>query len=345
MVYRKKKIPFLQVATVGLLPSFLKKAYYRMKGYSIGKGVRIGPGSIIAGKQVVIGDYTSIGLVTVIRAEQINIGRHVTIGSFSMIDTGRLSIAEDARINEQVIVGGMKTPESALTMGKRTVIMEYSFVNTTKAVSIGDDSGVGGHCLLFTHGSWLNQLEGFPVTFAPISIGKNVWLPWRVFIMPGVTIGDRVVVGANSMLTKSVPGNCLVAGSPAKIIRENYVNEPSPGEKEKMFRTYLGEFAAQMQYHGIRTTLDETPGGNVTVTVSGDGSHKLYVNFGADQTDIKAAVIVFNITGQSASLQHSGGVAAMLLDVGNKQRKGSTPLGEEFVKFVSRYGLRFDRLD
>lgn len=133
---------------------------------------------------------------------------------------GKIRIGEDARINEQVIIGGMKTPSSSFDLGKRTIVMEYSFINTTMPVKIGDDTGIGGHCLLFTHGSWLNQLEGFPVKFAPITLGKNVWLPWRIFIMPGVTIGDNVVIGANSLISDSFVSNCLVAGSPAKIIKE-----------------------------------------------------------------------------------------------------------------------------
>ena len=222
MLIKRKKIPVKEIILIGFLPSFLKKIIYKLKGHKIGKNVSFGIGSVIIGKEVVIGDNSSFGLLSVVRANNIDIGRFVTIGALTMIDTEKFIIGDDSRINEKVIVGGMKTPESMLKIGKRAIIMEYSFINTTKPIIIGDDTGIGGHCLLFTHGSWLSQLDGFPVAFAPITIGDRVWLPWRVFIMPGVSIGDEVVIGANSLISKDLPSNVLAAGSPAKVLIENY---------------------------------------------------------------------------------------------------------------------------
>ena len=174
MLVKKKKIPFKYIILIGLLPSFLKKIIYRIKGYKIGKNVSFAIGSVNFGKNVKIGDNSSFGLVSVVRAKNIHIGRHVTIGALTMIDTEKFIIGDDSRINEKVIVGGIKTPESILEIGKRSIIMEYSFINPTKPIYIGDDTGIGGHCLLFTHGSWLSQLDGFPVTYAPIKLGNRV---------------------------------------------------------------------------------------------------------------------------------------------------------------------------
>lgn len=53
----------------------------------------------------------------------------------------------------------------------------------------------------------------------PVHIGKNVWLGGQAVIMPGVTIGDNVVVGAGAVVTKDVPDNVIVVGNPAKILR------------------------------------------------------------------------------------------------------------------------------
>ena len=54
----------------------------------------------------------------------------------------------------------------------------------------------------------------------PITIGDNCWIGGGSIICPGVTIGDNVVVGAGSVVVKDVPSNVVVAGNPAKIIRE-----------------------------------------------------------------------------------------------------------------------------
>jgi maltose O-acetyltransferase len=55
---------------------------------------------------------------------------------------------------------------------------------------------------------------------SPVFIGNNVWLGSRVIILKGVTIGDNTVVGAMSIVTKSIPSNCVAAGIPANIIRK-----------------------------------------------------------------------------------------------------------------------------
>jgi maltose O-acetyltransferase len=54
---------------------------------------------------------------------------------------------------------------------------------------------------------------------SPVVIGNNVWLGSRVIILKGVTIEDNTVVGAMSLVTKSIPSNCVAAGIPAHIIR------------------------------------------------------------------------------------------------------------------------------
>lgn len=55
----------------------------------------------------------------------------------------------------------------------------------------------------------------------PVHIGDRVWLCTGCTILPGVTIGEGAVVGANSTVTKDVPPRCLVVGTPAKVIKEN----------------------------------------------------------------------------------------------------------------------------
>jgi maltose O-acetyltransferase len=54
----------------------------------------------------------------------------------------------------------------------------------------------------------------------PVTIGNDVWIGGNCTILPGVTIGNNVVVAAGAVVTKDVPDNCLVAGVPAKVIRK-----------------------------------------------------------------------------------------------------------------------------
>ena len=54
---------------------------------------------------------------------------------------------------------------------------------------------------------------------SPIKVGNNVLIGYRAIIMPGVTIGDNVVIGAGSVVTREIPSNCVAVGTPAKPIK------------------------------------------------------------------------------------------------------------------------------
>lgn len=54
----------------------------------------------------------------------------------------------------------------------------------------------------------------------PIHIGENCWLGAGVIVVPGVTIGDHVVIGAGSVVTKDIPSNVVAFGSPCRVVRE-----------------------------------------------------------------------------------------------------------------------------
>jgi acetyltransferase-like isoleucine patch superfamily enzyme len=341
MLIKRNKIPVKEILFIGLLPSFLKKIVYRLKGYIIGKNVSFSLGSVIIGKKVIIGDNASFGFVTVVRAELIDIGRFVTIGSMSMLDTEKIIIGEDSRINENVIVGGIKTPESMFKIGKRVIIMEYSFINPTKPVVLGDDTGIGGHCLLFTHGSWLSQLDGFPVTFAPITMGERVWLPWRVFIMPGVEIGDEVVIGANSLVSKSLPSNVLAAGSPAKILVEDY---PKPISKEKralVFENMIKDFILFLEHNGFIINIVITDNGQY-ISITKINTSEILISSGSVEGYKFSSNDNLLILDKENDVKNDW---SMTINLMTKNRTGTSDVGEEFVKFISRYGVRFDRLD
>lgn len=53
----------------------------------------------------------------------------------------------------------------------------------------------------------------------PVKIGKNCWLGAGVIVLPGITIGDNVVVGAGSVVTKDLPDNVVAVGNPCKVLR------------------------------------------------------------------------------------------------------------------------------
>jgi acetyltransferase-like isoleucine patch superfamily enzyme len=347
MLIKKERIPVVHILLIGLLPSVLKKLIYRLKGYQIGKNVSLSPGAVIIGKKVTILDGTKIGFFTIIRGKEIHIGRYVKIGSMSVIDTEKIFIDEDARINEQVYIGGMKTPQSSFHLGKRTIIMQMSYLNPTLPIVIGDDSGIGGHCLFFTHGSWNSQLEGFPIKFAPITLGKKVWLPWRVFVMPGVTLGDECVIGANSLITSDIPANSLAAGNPAKVIRENFPKRPDDTAKETMITGMFNDFFEYLEYCGF--TIQKTDSANgFIVKITGDNKSGILIyitnNSIPDKPSLECAVVYTNADASALKNLHAKGFQTVV-SLNSNLRIGTGDTGEEIIGFFSRYGVRFSRLD
>lgn len=90
------------------------------------------------------------------------------------------------------------------------------------SVVIGDNVMIGPNCSLVTivHSLDASQRNEGVMAARPIVIGDNVWIAANVVILPGVSIGDGAVIGAGSVVTKSIPGNVLAVGNPCKVVRE-----------------------------------------------------------------------------------------------------------------------------
>src|SRR6266571_6679374 len=341
----RERIPWRHLILFGWMPSWLKVWCYRhLLGYRIGHGVRLGLGAVIVCKAVEIGDYVEVGFFTIIRAQRLRIGRHTQIGATSYLFCQTIEIGEDAKVNEQVFVGGPMLPESLFRLGSRTIVMQMSFLNPTKPLIIGDDTGIGGHCLIFTHGSWLNVLDGYPVTFAPVTLGKSVWLPWRVFVMPGTTIGDGSVIGANSLVTGDIPPSSLAMGSPAKVIRT------APDFPRRLADTERLTLTEQMIAEFDRFVGDDA------VTVSSDGTTKTYTyrgrawrlhrvsRDGGWPTVARGDTVLASVAVPDAALREYRTRGVHWLDLAAKTRsRDGSPLTEELALFLGRYGIRLTR--
>ena len=87
----------------------------------------------------------------------------------------------------------------------------------TVGITIGDDVALANEVYVTDTNS--HGIEGKDVFEAPVSIGSGTWVGARSMILPGVSIGSRVLVAAGSVVTKDVPDDVLVAGNPARVVR------------------------------------------------------------------------------------------------------------------------------
>jgi maltose O-acetyltransferase len=104
-----------------------------------------------------------------------------------------------------------------LTLGREVCIGEASRIICHAPISIGDQF-LGAAGLYIDSGS--HDVNTLLPSSAPITIGNRVWCGMRVTICAGVSIGDDVVIGAGSVVTKSLPSGYLAVGVPAKPIRK-----------------------------------------------------------------------------------------------------------------------------
>ena len=87
-------------------------------------------------------------------------------------------------------------------------------------ITIEDGVLIGHHTVLATINHDLRPDKRGSMTFAPIHIGKSVWIGANVTILPGVTIGDGAVVAAGAVVNKEVAPNTIVGGVPARLIKK-----------------------------------------------------------------------------------------------------------------------------
>ena len=87
-------------------------------------------------------------------------------------------------------------------------------------IEIGDGALIGHNTTIATLNHDFNPSKRQNLTPSPVKIGKNVWIGSDCTILPGVTIGDGAIIGAGSVVTKSIPANTIAVGNPAKVIKE-----------------------------------------------------------------------------------------------------------------------------
>lgn len=134
-------------------------------------------------------------------------------------------------------------PYRRFWLGRKSVIESYSCINNAVGdVTIGDHTRIGIHCTVIGPvciGNNVNLAQGITVTALnhnfedttqrideqgistkPVVIDDDVWIGANAVILPGVTIGQHVVVAAGAVVTKDVPDYSVVAGVPAKVIKQ-----------------------------------------------------------------------------------------------------------------------------
>ena len=130
----------------------------------------------------------------------------------------------------------IETPFYANFGGRHVHFGNYVYANFNLTlvddthIYVGDETMFGPNVTIATAGHPIDpELRSRGLQFnMPVRIGKNCWLGAGVIVMPGVTIGDNVVIGAGSVVTKDIPSNVVAVGNPCRILRE-------VGEQDRLY--------------------------------------------------------------------------------------------------------------
>ena len=124
-------------------------------------------------------------------------------GSFTVFANSYIRVAPKGKL---ILHGGFINENVQITAGD--------------VVEIGSDFTCGRDVVIRSYDGHTIEQEGYKIS-EPIKIGNHVWIGQGATILKGVTIGDGVIIAAGALVTKDVPAHCIVAGVPAKVIREN----------------------------------------------------------------------------------------------------------------------------
>ena len=145
------------------------------------------------------------------------VGRHSRIcisGGAGTIRLGRNpTIGDHAEIKSR----------GTLVIGDRLSMNSFSRIVCHDSIMIGDNVVIAQFVSILDHDHAHEFRDGAMVLkgylTAPVRIGNNVWIGDKVTIVRGATIGDNVIVGANTVVHKDVPSNCVIVGSPFRIAK------------------------------------------------------------------------------------------------------------------------------
>jgi acetyltransferase-like isoleucine patch superfamily enzyme len=111
-----------------------------------------------------------------------------------------------------------------MKIGKGTKLKNSVNISTEPyLISIGNDCKITAHVNFLTHdgGPWIFRKE-YPNLdiIKPISVGNNVYIGLGATLMPGVSVGNNCVIAAMAVVTKDIPDNSVVAGVPARVVKD-----------------------------------------------------------------------------------------------------------------------------
>ena len=322
--------------------AILKNADIKAKRILIGEGarlenVRVESDSFFVGKDAKINNSIMLSNGSIEIGKLVQVKEDTVLKAFKGVKVGDRTI-----IDRGVVIAGLQSERSYFEVGRRCVILHHSYINTAREVIIGNNVGIGGYCLIFTHGVWQNAFKGYPFQFGKVEIKDDVWLPWHVFVMPGVTIGKGTTIAGGSVVTKDIPEHCLAGGVPAKVIRgDNYPPELSVTDKHNLAKSILCDFVNYIKDFVCDKSISLEEIGDDKVVLTSNLGNVIYIKELADNQSLAGLQLPESFDIVSFRIPSSFKKSYNWIEIDSETRsKEMNKLSCELGQFISRYGVR-----
>lgn len=251
------------------------------------------------------------------------------IGDYSIIKnncrfyvSGKFQIGDYSILQNNTLVQCYKECK----IGHNAWIGQNSIINATDNLEIGNNCGIGTDSKIWTHAFHGELLLGcriavgipdFESSSGAVKIGDDFWGIGQITISPGVTIGDKVIAFTNSVITKDISDNTIVAGIPAKKISINGdfqgYHDLTRKEKYDLMKETSEEFS---KIHNVKIKFDD----NEKIIFLGE--NELIIKCDEIKTDEYMNASIFDIVKRVYTKKHNY-------------------LEKEFIKFTIGYRARF----
>jgi acetyltransferase-like isoleucine patch superfamily enzyme len=144
-------------------------------------------------------------------------------GTLRVGDKTTFGFPQAYRVGNGEIMLQARTPEAEIVIGQNSAFNNNTVLCAVKSIRVGNRCRIGDFVAIID--SDFHEID--PATrdnsvglVKPVTIGDNVWIGSRAMILKGANIGNNSVIAAMSVVTSSIPANCVAAGVPARVIRK-----------------------------------------------------------------------------------------------------------------------------
>ena len=260
-------------------------------------------------------DDTAIAEDVLVRARRFSVGELGQIGANCRFFCRDFVAGDVVTLRWNVAVVDGQGGIHDCYVGHLSFIAYDTYLNTDRDVHLGERVCLSPGARIYTHRKWLEALDGYPYSYAPVTIGERCWLGPGTLILPGVILEPEVTVMANSVVASNAPRGALIGGIPASVIKKRQRQELDPAHRDALLAEILGGNREALEVMGWAVERDEDGGAVWFGSTSSDARCRvLAVEDASGLGDLDDQRVVFIACRNGQAVEPSAGLTVFDLE-------------------------------